>query len=116
MKGGTEARREWGRQGGREAQSPSPEWGKRDLGREPLTPAGRKGGGGGSWPRGGGSRGPSTLCSEPFPVLPGSPPPGWVTHLEKGRRQGCVQRGRWPVKAPPLALLLQEGGLGWADF
>lgn len=21
-----------------------------------------------------------------------------------------------PVKAPPLAVLLQEGGLGWADF
>lgn len=55
------------------------------------------------------------LCSEPsalcWPTVPG------LGHLPgAGEDEGGCSGGCHPVKAPRLTVLLQEGGLGWADF
>lgn len=93
--------------------------GERDLGLEQRPQHARKWEAGGSRPRGGRAwwaQHPGAVSHFPCPT--------WLTAPRLGHSPGegqeetrvCVTGAAGPVKAAPLTVLLQEGGLGWAGL
>lgn len=62
--------------------------------------------------------GPAPWRSEPLPLscLARRPQAGSLTWRRAGGDRVCVAGAAGPVKAAPLTVLLQEGGLGWAGL
>lgn len=101
---------------GKEGERPRAQalgWGPGSWAGRQLTPAGRKAGGPVALgPELGGSGGSGPLVQQALPL-------SWAGSLTwEGQEETRVHAGggRGLVKAPQLAVLLQEGGLGWADF
>lgn len=103
------------RQGGREDLSPSPAWGKREVGWEQPTPAVRKAGERVALgPELGGSGGPSTLVLGALsPVLAQRPQARSLTWGRAGEDGGVRSGGCRPCEVPRLAASAgRRAGLG----